>query len=330
MPVRLTLEAVPALPPLTPTTALTSWLVDPLSLLLAAVLGGAYWWALRRLAGRGERWPRGRSVSFGLGIGLILLFGSSFFGVYANTLFWVRATDVIVGLMVVPLLLAMGSPLALALATLSGPAADRVRRALASRAARVLTFPATASVFLIVTPWLLYFTGYYEAALRSPAVDTLLRLHLLIAGFLYFYSRLQLDPVPHRYPHLISIVITFAEVIFDAALGLVLWLGPELVAHNYYLALHRTWGPSPRTDQVIGAGVLWLVGDLAGLPFLAALLNRMAVDDKLEAAEIDQELDAREAEAPRATGDQGDPAEPAPLWWENDPVLAERFRRNRP
>lgn len=309
---------------------LTSWMVDPLSLVLAAVLGGAYWWALRTLARRGEHWPRGRSVAFGLGIGLILLFGASFLGGYADTLFWVRATDVIVGLMVVPLLLAMGSPLALALATLPAPAADRLRRALATRTARVLTFPATASVLLIVTPWLLYFTGYYQAALRSPAVDTLLRLHLLIAGFLYFYSRLQLDPVPHRYPHLISIVITFAEVIFDAALGLVLWLGPDLVARDYYLALQRTWGPSPRTDQIIGAGVLWLVGDLAGLPFLAALMSRMAVDDEREAAEIDQELDAREAEAPRASGDQGDAAEPAPLWWENDPVLAARFQRHRP
>jgi cytochrome c oxidase assembly factor CtaG len=326
----------PDLAPLTLTTVLTSWTFDPLSVLVALVLGGGYLWARRKLARRGEAWRRGRSVAFGLGVGLILLLGASFIRVYADTLFWVRATDIIVTLMVVPLLLAMGSPVALALATLPEPAARASRRALASRTARVLTFPATTSVVLIATPWLIYFTGYYAAALRSPGIDALLRLHLLAAGFLYFYSRLQLDPVPRRYPQLISVVITFAEVIFDAALGLVLWLGPDLVAHNYYLALHRAWGPSPRTDQIIGAGVLWLVGDLAGLPFLGALLNRMAVDDEREAVEIDRELDEREAaansdqERANAAGTSDNGGDPAPtrLWWEDDPVLAERFRRH--
>jgi cytochrome c oxidase assembly factor CtaG len=183
----------------------------------------------------------------------------------------------------------------------------------------VLTFPATASLLLVATPWLLYFTGWYSLVLRNTVVDHLTRLVLLLVGFLYFYSRLQLDPVPHKYPHLISVVITFVEVIFDAALGLVLWLNPHIIAETYYQAVGRTWGPSLRTDQIIGAGILWLVGDLAGLPFLGALMNRMSHDDATEAAEIDRQLD--EAEAAE------DEAAPPKLWWEDDPVLSERFRR---
>ena len=46
--------------------------------------------------------------------------GVSFFGTYADTLFWVRAAEVITLLMVVPLCLAMSSPVALAMATLPG------------------------------------------------------------------------------------------------------------------------------------------------------------------------------------------------------------------
>jgi cytochrome c oxidase assembly factor CtaG len=241
--------------------------------------------------------------------------GVSFFGVYANTLFWVRATQVITLLMVVPLCLALGAPVTLAL--------PWVRPLLASRFLRVLTFPATASLLLVVTPWLLYFTGWYPAVLRNTVVDHLTRLTLLLVGFLYFYSRLQLDPVPHKYPHLISVVITFVEVIFDAALGLVLWLSPHLVAETYYQAVGRTWGPSLRTDQILGAGVLWLIGDLAGLPFLGALINRMSHDDATEAAAIDRRLDEAEAAA------SSEPDTPPRLWWEDDPVLAERFRRGR-
>jgi cytochrome c oxidase assembly factor CtaG len=301
------------LPPLTWSAVLTEWTPDLPTIALVLVLGAGYVIAVRLYSRAADtRWPRSRHVAFGAGLGLIALMGVSFFGAYADTLFWVRAAQVITLLMVVPLCLALSSPVALALAVRPG-----LRVVLASRWLRVLTFPATASLLLVATPWLLYFTGWYPAVLGNAVVDHLSRLALLLVGFLYFYSRLQLDPVPHKYPHLISVVITFVEVIFDAALGLVLWLNPHIVAEGYYETVGRTWGPSLRTDQIVGAGVLWLVGDLAGLPFLGALMNRMSHDDAAEAVEIDRQLD--EAEATDA---------PPRLWWEDDPALAERFRRS--
>lgn len=318
---------------LTLETTLTGWTFDVPSVLFVLVVGGGYAIGVRRQA---EPWPRSRNVAFGAGLALILFITCSFFGRYADILFWARAAQAIVLLMVAPLFLAMGSPVAVAFGALDETGQARLRQVLASRFARFLTFPATASLLLVVLPWVLYFTAWYPAVVDNPVVDQFTRLVLLVAGFLYFYSRLQLDPVPHRYPHLISIVITFVEVIFDAALGLVLWLGPHIVAEAHYQALHRTWGPSLRLDQIIGAGILWLVGDLAGLPFLGALLHRMATDDAREAARIDRELDEQEdgaTEIPTTEqpAERAAPAQSATsrLWWEDDPVLAERFRRER-
>jgi cytochrome c oxidase assembly factor CtaG len=312
---------VTSLPPLTVSTVVTGWTPDLPTIGVVAVLAVGYVAAVRRYARRADTpWPRSRHVAFGAGIGLIAVMGVSFFGRYADTLFWVRAAQVITLLMVVPLCLALSSPVALALATLPPGGQERLRRVLAGRAARVLAFPATASLLLVATPWMLYFTGWYPAVLANTVVDHVTRFGLVVVGFVYFYSRLQLDPVPHKYPHLISVVITFVEVIFDAALGLVLWLNPHIVAESYYQAVGRTWGPSLRTDQIVGAGVLWLVGDLAGIPFLGALMNRMSHDDAAEAAVIDRQLDEEEAATPDA---------PPRLWWEDDPVLAERFRHGR-
>lgn len=310
-------------PPLTLLTALTQWRLDIPAILFVALLGTVYYLAVHRLTARGGSWVRGRKIAFGTGLGLILFFSVSFFGAYADTLFWARAAQVITLIMLAPLCLAMGSPVALALETLSERSADRVREVLAGRFARVLSFPASGSVLLIATPWLFYFTGWYPAVLSNGVIDAVSRLALLTVGFIYFYSRLQLDPVPHKYPHLISIVITFVEVVFDAALGLVLWLNPHIVAHEYYQALGRNWGLSLRDDQIIGAGILWIAGDAAGLPFLGALMRRMSVDDDKEAAEIDRELDSAAAEEP----EDETPAKTG-LWWENDPILAERFRRD--
>ena len=157
----------------------------------------------------------------------------------------------------------------------------------------------------------------------------------MIAGFLYFWTRFRVDPTPRTDPYLLSIAISVAEVIFDGALGLTLWLGP-LVAPQYYLALHRGWGPDLRLDQIIGAGVLWIGGDLAGLPFLAAIFTRLMHEDQRHAAAIDAELDTLEAVSTSATPTQATtptfPPEsrpPARLWWEDHPELAQRLHRTK-
>jgi cytochrome c oxidase assembly factor CtaG len=335
--VPLTDHAVPA--PLSTGTAVTSWTLDPGMLALVVLAGGGYLWAVRRLRRRGWPWPTARVVAFCVGgLGSIVLATMSAVGAYQDVLFSLRAVQVIVLLMVSPLGLALGAPITLVLELLPERARQPAERMLRGRVARALTFPAAASALLVATPWVLYFTDWYPAVLRSAALDELLKVTLLAIGFLYFYSRLQLDPVPRRYHHLISVTITLVEVIFDAALGLTLWLGGHLVAADYYQALGRTWGPSLRTDQILGAGALWLIGDLAGLPFLGALMHRMVREDEREAAEVDRELDQRQA-ARRAAGGAA-PAERAAdqtatdgpelmrPWWEDDPILAERFRRD--
>ncbi|HVV10809.1 MAG TPA: cytochrome c oxidase assembly protein [Amycolatopsis sp.] len=277
------------------------------------VLGAGYLLAARRV----PAWPRGRTTAFLAGLATVLVLTCSFLGVYDDTLFWVRATQTVVLLMVTPLLLALGAPLSLVLAV--APFADKLRRIGRGRAARALTFPLVITVLLIVPPLVLYLTPLYELTLRHAAIDEVVRLALICCGFGYFWTRLRLDPTPREDHHLVSFGISFAEVLVDAALGLILWLGP-LRAAGYYEALGRTWGPDLHTDQIIGAGILWIGGDLAGLPFVGALFTRWMRDDERQAEQVDRELDAIEEQPDEQGG---------ALWWESDPVLAERFKRGR-
>lgn len=283
-----------------------AWTLDVPAVVFVLVLGAGYLVAARRVPG----WPRVRIVAFLGGLATILLLTCSFLGVYDDALFWARAVQVVVLLMVTPLLLALGAPLTLVLAT--APFADRLRVLGRGAVARTLTFPLVITVLLIVPPFLLYLTPLYELTLRHGAIDEIVRLALICCGFVYFWTRLRLDPTPREDHHLASFGISFAEVVVDAALGLVLWLGP-LRAADYYHALARTWGPDLRTDQILGAGILWIGGDLAGLPFVGALFTRWMRDDDRQAEQVDRELDEQE--------DTGG------LWWENDPQLAERFKR---
>nr|WP_279582348.1 cytochrome c oxidase assembly protein [Fodinicola feengrottensis] len=85
--------------PLTMVTAVTTWTPDAVSLVLAIALGAGYLWALRRVPG----WPLARSAAFfGGGLGSMLLVSVTFVGAYDDVLFWVRAVQVIVLLMITP------------------------------------------------------------------------------------------------------------------------------------------------------------------------------------------------------------------------------------
>jgi cytochrome c oxidase assembly factor CtaG len=304
--------------PLHAVQVLTAWRADVASLTVTAALAAAVWRAHRGGVGRAARWLTVATIVWFLATAGVL-------AVYAPVLFWVRAVQVQVLLLVVPFCLARAAPVTV-WRELAGPRTrERLDRALGSRAALVALSPAVTSVAMLATPWLLYLTPWYPASLRSAALAQVTQIVLLTIGFAYFYARLQIDPVPRRYHQLLSVVITIVESIADGLLGLVLWLGP-LVAVAYYSSLQRDWGPSLRTDQSIGAGILWLLGDVLGLPFLVALMRRLSAEERVRAREVDAELDRAAQQPPAAAAP--DRAEPTGgLWWEADPQLRSRLRR---
>ncbi len=300
-----------AAPPLTLARTFTAWRAEPGVIIAAALLGGGYCWGLRRHRSVGP-WPAGRTAIFLTGVASILLVGCSFLGVYDDTYFWVRAVQNTVLLMVTPMLLALGAPIRLAADTLPPPVRAPLARALHSRVARALTFPLVVTVVLVVPLLVLYLSPLYQLTLESAVASGVAGTVVAFTGFVYYWSRFRVDPTPRRDSYLVTLWITVVEMIGDAVLGVVLWLGP-LVASAWYAA--QATGIDPRLDQTLGAGVLWIGGDVVGLPFILIVVHRLSREDTRKAAVIDAELDAAEA------------AGPAKLWWEDDPQFAERFRR---
>ncbi|AWG50874.1 cytochrome c oxidase assembly protein [Mycobacteroides abscessus] len=313
--------------PLAWATAWRAWHFDMAATVCAVLLVAGYAWPLSRARRHRSDTSAGWVSCFVIGIGCWVLASMSFVGVYAHTLFWIRALQVVLLLLVAPFFLTLGRPMTITRNALPQWALDGFSRAVPSTLARTMTHPLTTSLAMLATPWLLYLTPWYTASLTNGALGAATRIMLVLIGFSYFYARLQVDPVPRRYPQLISLLISVAETIGDGVLGLVLWQGP-LVASTYYLALHRSWGPDLRTDQTIGAGILWILGDVLGLPFLVLLMRALSADDRAHAAQIDAELD-RVGQSPSATATA--PAQDlatSTLWWENDPQLRDRFGRH--
>ena len=71
--------------------------------------------------------------------------------------------------------------------------------------------------------------------------------------------------------------------------------------------------------------MLWIFGDIVGLPFLAAQLIQMIREDEADAQVIDAELDAQEAAAIASTA--ACPAMPPPMMPGRGRIQSRRRRR---
>ncbi len=320
-------------PPLTVAGAFTHWTLDPWMLALVLILGVGYLAGARRQQG----WPLARRIWFlGFGLGFLVIATMSWVGVYQPVLFYARAVQTVLLVLVVPLFLTLGRPISLAIAVFPRAGA-RLEAVIRSRPSRILTFPAITAFVLVAVPFVMYFTSWYTAVFHSATVRELTYLALLAAGFAYFWTLLRVDPVPKEYSYAVSMWITGALVIGDAFLGIAVIADQNLIGAAYYHAVARPWGPTLRADQVIGGGVLWILGDLVGLPFLAAQLIQLMREDESDAIAIDADLDARDAERqaaavaregqPGATGEEGNEGiEGSKPWWEEDPRFTSRFK----
>jgi cytochrome c oxidase assembly factor CtaG len=355
-------------PALTLGSAFTEWTADVPVIVLVVLAGAAYLAGLRRVRRSGRPWPVGRAVAFcGLGLGFLVYATMSWVGVYQGVLFYARATQTVLLVLVIPLFLAMGRPLTL-LSAAAPAVSRRVEKVVRSKIAVAVTFPAVPTFALVAVPFVMYFTTWYTACFHSGTVRELTYLALIASGYLYFWTFLRVDPVPKEYNRAISMWITAAQVVGDAFFGIAVIADQNLIALHYYQALHRPFGPTFATDQVLGGGVLWILGDFVGLPFLAAQFVHAMREDRAEAAEIDAELDARDEdraaarqaardaarETARETARQADAwgggreREPVTgrepdaavdaladevedaadhLWWQDDPRFTDRFRR---
>ena len=116
----------------------------------------------------------------------------------------------------------------------------------------------------------------------------------MVPGFVFFWTLLRVDPVPKAYPYLVGLSVTGVEVVGDAVLGLAVIAYQGLIAGAYY---HAAAGlrAEPRHGPGARRRTLWILGDIVGVPFLAAAADPDDQGGRVDAAVIDAELDARDA-----------------------------------
>ena len=285
-------------PPISVGRLATLWQFDMFWFALVAVLGGLYAAGVVRLRRRGDAWPVGRTVAWYVGVASIVIVTLTGVGKYAPVLFSVHMAQHMTLSMLSPIFLVLGAPVTLALRALR-PAAVKGDRGfrewltivLHSRVTRVLAHPLVATFIFVASTYALYFTPLFGGLMRSHLGHIAMLMHFLLAGSLFFWVLIGVDPAPWRLPYVGRLLVLFVTMPFHAFFGIALMNMGEPLAPEWYNSLHRDWGASLVSDLNTGGAIAWAFGEIPTLIVLLAIVFQWFADDQRLARRTDRSAD---------------------------------------
>lgn len=247
------------------------------------------------LTKRGDKWPVGRTISFALGISVIDFATSGGLGLYAHFAFsYHMIAHMFLG-MIAPIGIVLGAPITLALRTLPQGRTTTERgvrgsliSALHSRIGRFFTNPLIALAVFDGSLFALYFTSLFGGMMQSHIGHFFMNFHFIMAGTLFFYVVVGIDPNPRKIPHLVKIVILFAAMSIHAFFSVALMSTTTLIDQGYFASLKTPWLLDLLADQNKGGAIGWAMGEIPILLALVATFIQWMRDDSREANRIDK------------------------------------------
>jgi putative copper resistance protein D len=264
------------------------WRVDVLFGPLAVLLAAGY-----LLLVRGRSWPVARTGSWLAGCLVMLLATSSGVGRYAPAMFSQHMASHMLLSMLVPVLLVLGAPLtllhdAVPRRTPAGPV-DWLRALFATPVVRALTHPVLALVLFAGSPFALYFTGLFDAAIRFHWAHTAIAVYFFATGVLFAWVVAGVDPTPRRLPNLARLGMLLAAMPSDTVFAATLMTTHTVVGNgdagdNYYRSLALPWVRDLLADQRLGGLIALVITEVSLLAVVVVLLARwFAVENAADA-----------------------------------------------
>lgn len=297
-----------------------------LGLALVGLGVAAYGAGVLTLRRRGDRWSVLRTLSWGAGLAVIAYATLGGLGTYSHVAFSYHMVAHMLLSMVAPVFLVAGAPVTLALRALPGSDVpggvgprQLLARALRSRPAQLLTHPVVASVVFVSSLYAVYFTPLFEVLMFNHLGHTLMELHFLLVGFLFFEVLVGDAPLPRRLPHAARLGLLFVVIPFHAFFSIAVMSSETVIAGSFYELIQRPWSQDLLADQYLGGSLAWALGEVPMILVLLVLLAQWFTSDSRAARKYDAraerdgdaELEAYNARlAAMSRRDQGGASEP--------------------
>ena len=247
---------------------------------------------------RGDEWPVGRTIAFAISVALVDFATSGGIGVYAHFAFSYHMLGHMILGMIAPIGFVLSAPITLALRTLPQGRTPEERglrgtliTVIHSRYSIIMTNPVVALALFDGSLFALYMTPLFGKLMQSHAGHVLMDFHFLLAGYLFFYVIVGIDPNPRKIPQIVRIIVLFAAMSIHAFFSIALLSTTTLLDGGYFASLHRPWNTNLLADQHLGGSIGWLLGEIPILLALIATFIQWMRDDSREARRIDRAAD---------------------------------------
>jgi putative membrane protein len=260
---------------------LTSWRLEPLQVLPAAIVAAMYVTRVRTLARRGTPVPRWRQLLFWLGIALVLVALVSPLDAFAEE-------ELFAAHMLQHVLIGDLAPLCF-VAALTGPVLRPVLRFRIVDRLRVLTHPLVALPLWAVNLYAWHIPFLYEGALHHDAVHALEHLLFFTCGALMWAPVVETLPAPEWFGTGAKLGYIACVRLIETVLGNVfLWSGKV-----FYPFYDGGSGLSALQDQGLAGAVMMGEGSLVTLAALSWLFLRLGAEGELRQRLLEEGLDPR-------------------------------------
>jgi len=250
------------------------------------------------LSRRGDKWPVGRTIAFAISVSLVDFATSGGIGVYAHFAFSYHMLGHMILGMIAPIGFVLSAPITLALRTLPQgrtPEERGIRGTLISvihsKYSVIITNPIVALALFDGSLFVLYMTPLFGKLMQSHSGHFAMDIHFLLAGYLFFYVIVGIDPNPRKIPHIVRIIVLFAAMSIHAFFSIALLSTSSLLDGGYFGSLHRLWNTNLLSDQHTGAALGWMMGEIPILLALVATFIQWIRVDTREARRIDRAAD---------------------------------------
>ena len=270
------------------------WMMLTGSLIVAALYAaGAV-----RLRKNDIGWPALRTISFMLGIGIVIWSTCSGISKYAMVSFAAHMVSHMSLSMLAPIFLVMGMPITLALRAL--PAAnDETHRnprswvlsLLHSRYGAFISHPLFVLTLFTFGLYGMYFTSLFGTLMASHAGHLFMEVHFLLTGCLFAFLVIGLDPSPRNVPHLVRLVLVLVAISLHAFFAIALMQSATPIGNEWYSLVRPPWIDNPLTDTYTGGGVAWAVGEIPSLLLMVIVAVQWARSEDRIAQRMDRQAD---------------------------------------
>jgi len=270
------------------------WTMLTISLITAAL----YSMGVIRVKQNQIKWSTLRTISFMIGIGLVIWTTNAGISMYSKVSFEYHMIQHMTLSMIAPIFIILSTPITLALRALPAQKSSDHRSIrewilalLHSGYSKLITHPLMVLAIFTFGLYGMYFTPLFATLMGSHTGHIFMELHFLISGLLFSYVVIGADPSPRKVPYWQRLMIVLVGLSLHAFFAIALMQSSEPIGVDWYIQVQPPWITDLLSDTTAGGSIAWALGEVPTFLLLVIVAVMWSRDDSRLAKQIDRAAD---------------------------------------